>query len=516
MTEPVPASVSFTGSDDRFPAPAYAETVLAPAFALSQRHHLRHLITLHRAHGVMLAEQGLLTAAEIAALLAALRDIEADLATRQGQEPYTGEHEDLFFFIEKQLSARTGPDVAGRLHTGRSRNDIDHTLFKLALRERLDVLAGLVLNVVDTLVSRARAEAGTLILAYTHGQPAQPSTFGHYLGALTEVLLRDTTRLMQAREVVDLSTMGAAAITTTGFPLDRARMAELLGFAGFQRNSYGCIAACDYTAGVYAAIKVMMLNLGRFAQDLAFWTSFEVGQLRFSDGYVQISSIMPQKRNPVPVEHLRLMASLGAGKCDCVLTALHNTPFTDMNDNEHEVHSQGYEAFAMAGRVLTLLDGVLASARIDEVRTRANIDRSFATITELADTLVRDEGLPFSQAHHVAALLARALQSGGETLSTVPHASFTECFRCVTDRAPDMSEAVFREVVSPEHFIAVRNLPGGPAPAAMAQSLDLYAEQAKMARALIASHVARQQAAQTLLAGIVAGHLGRPILQAGR
>ena len=97
----------------------------------------------------------------------------------------------------------------------------------------------------------------------------------------------------------------------------------------------------------------MALGLGRFAQDMAFWTSFEVGQLRFSDGYVQISSIMPQKRNPVPVEHLRLMASLCAGKCEAVLTALHNTPFTDMNDNEHEVHGQGYEAFAMAERVLT-------------------------------------------------------------------------------------------------------------------------------------------------------------------
>ena len=476
---------SHIGNADRFPAPAYAESVLAPAFALGQRHHLGHLLQLHRAHGVMLAEQSLLNAEEIAAILVALDSIEAELTAHAEPEAYTGEFEDMFFYVERLLSDRVGPDTAGRLHTGRSRNDIDHTLFKLALLERLDHLTIRLLDVVATLIRRSREEAGTLILAYTHGQPAQPSTYGHYLGAQTEALLRDATRLMQARDVVDLCTMGAAAITTTGFPLNRARMAELLGFRDFLRNSYGCIASSDYTAGVYAAIKVMALDLGRFAQDMAFWTAFEVGQLRFSDGYVQISSIMPQKRNPVPVEHLRLMSSLCMGKCDAVLTALHNTPFTDMNDNEHEVHTQGYEAFAMAERILTLLDGVLSSAKIDEARARANIDASYATITELADTIVREERLPFSVAHHIAGNLARHLQKSGETLSTVSYETFSRIFAEQAGQAPALSETMFRHVVTPEHFIAVRTLPGGPAPEAMADSLAIYAAQEAEARNLV-------------------------------
>jgi argininosuccinate lyase len=337
-------------------------------------------------------------------------------------------------------------------------------------------------------------------LAYTHGQPAQPSTFGHYLNAVIETLLRDVTRLLQAREVVDVSTMGAAAITTTGFPLNRARMAELLGFKGFLLNSYGCIASSDYTAGVYSAMKVMALNLGRFAQDMAFWTAFEVGQLRLSDGFVQISSIMPQKRNPVPVEHLRLMASLCAGKCDAVLTALHNTPFTDMNDNEHEVHAQGYEAFAMAERVLALLAGVLSSATINEERARANIDASYATITELADTIVRDEILPFSVAHHIAAYLAKYLQSSGETLSTVSYKRFSDLFADQAGRQPNITEADFRRVVSPEHFIAVRKLPGGPAQEALAESHAIYTSQEATARFLLDDHRSRVQRANVLLA----------------
>jgi argininosuccinate lyase len=459
---------------------------------------------LHRAHGVMLAEQGLLTTGEISAILLALDSIEKELSARQEPEAYTGEFEDMFFFVERLLAERTGPDTAGRLHTGRSRNDIDHTLFKLALIERLDSLTTRVLDVVATLIRRSRSEAGTLILAYTHGQPAQPSTFGHYLGALTETLLRDATRLLQARDVADLCTMGAAAITTTGFPLNRARMAELLGFRDYLLNSYGCIASSDYTAGVYAAMKVMALNLGRFAQDMGFWTAFEVGQLRFSDGYVQISSIMPQKRNPVPVEHLRLMSSLCMGKCDAVLTALHNTPFTDMNDNEHEVHAQGYEAFAMAERILTLLDGVLSSATINEARARANIDASYATITELADTIVREERLPFSVAHHVAGNLAKHLQKSGQTLSTVSYETFQHIFAEQAGRPPGLSEATFRHVVTPEHFIAVRKLPGGPAPEAMADSLAIYTAREADTRRLVEECRARGVRAKKLLATEIA------------
>lgn len=488
------------GSDHRFPAPAYARTVLAPAFAHSLAHHVRHLVELHRAHGIMLHERGLLSAGDIAALLDALDRIEAELSARSEPIAYTGEHEDLFFFVEAQLARHVGADTSARLHTGRSRNDIDHTLFKLALKERLDALTGQLARLIETLIGRSEIEKGTIILAYTHGQPAQPSTYGHYLGAVIEMMLRDAERLEQARQVVDLCPMGAAAITTTGFPLDRARVAALLGFSGILPNSYGCIAAADYTAQVYAAIKLMALNLGRVAQDMAFWTSFEVGQLRFSDGFVQISSIMPQKRNPVPVEHLRLMASLCAGRCDTVLMALHNTPFTDMNDNEHEVHGQGYEAFAMAGRVLELMQAVTASATIDEGRARANIARSFATITELADTLVREEGIPFGRAHHVAAQLARIMQESGDDLASVPYARFAEAFVESCGRPPVLGEQRFREVTSPEHFISVRRLPGGPAPDALAEAAASHHAATARLRSRLATHQASRHAAHVGLA----------------
>ena len=189
--------------------------------------------------------------------------------------------------------------------------------------------------------------------------------------------------------------MGAAAITTTGFALNRARIAELLSFGAVRENSYGCIAAVDYITAPYSAVKLMMLHLGRLIQDLQFWSSFEVGQLHVPDGYVQISSIMPQKRNPVPIEHARLLASLAAGRAETAIMTMHNTPFTDMNDSEGEVQGASHAAFADAGRAIDLLAGLLRAARIDSTRVATNLDRSCATITELADTLVRREGLSF-------------------------------------------------------------------------------------------------------------------------
>ena len=472
MPEWAGASQRLMTGDEAFPAAVYKDTVLAPLFEGSKRHFFADLMRINYAHGVMLAETGVCDAADMTAILAALRDVEATLDI--DAMTYTGEVEDLFFHVEGELNGRLGVDKAGRLHTGRSRNDMDHTVFKMGLKRRLSAVLGTLAGLTDTMLAVAERNRETIIVAYTHGQPAQPSTLAHYLGAMIEVLLRDMERLLQAAAVVDRSSMGAAAITTTGFAIDRARVAELLGFTGVQENAYGCIAACDYVTSVYAALKVMFINMGRFVQDLNQWSTFETGHLRVPDAYVQVSSIMPQKRNPVALEHLRLIASTGAGHCDLVINTMHNTPFTDMNDSEGEVQIAGYAAFAAAERVLTLLGGLIGAVSIDEAQVRRHIDASCITVTELADSLVRVEGISFRQAHEVASRLARRVIADEGTLDTVPFATIEAAFRAVMDRAPTLSEADFRRFVSPEHFIAVRTRFGGPAPEAMARSLAGY------------------------------------------
>ncbi|WP_407977243.1 argininosuccinate lyase [Brucella pseudogrignonensis] len=455
-----------------FPDPIYKETVLRPLFDGAKTHHVDGFRRIDRAHLVMLVETGILDREQAAQIAGALQAIDQEI--NPAQLRYTGEVEDFFFLIEKELKARIGADIAGRLHTARSRNDIDHTLFKLGLKKRIDELLKKSRNLLDVLVAAVEREQTTLIVAYTHGQPAQPTTFGHYLAAATEVLIRDIERLETARAIVNQSPMGAAAITTSGFPIDRQRVSELLGFAAPLQNSYSCIAAVDYVTSTYSALELMFIHLGRLIQDFQFWTSFEVGQIYVPNAFVQISSIMPQKRNPVPIEHMRHLSSQTMGRARTVLDVMHNTPFTDMNDSEGETQQMGYEAFTSAGRVLDLLAAFIQAIRIDPARVAENIRRSCITITELADSLVRIEDLSFRQAHEIAASVARAVMAKGGGLEKDGFAPFLAAFGEATGREPSFDRAKFEELVSPQHFVAVRDRLGGPAPQPMAEALARY------------------------------------------
>ena len=482
-----------------FPDPVYRDTVLAPLFEGVKTHFAGHMAAIDQAHLSMLVETGILSREQGAAIARALRDVEAELDP--AAERYTGEHEDWFFRVEAELKRRLGADLGGMLHTARSRNDIDHTVFRMALRERTDAMLGALLSLAETLLARAAAEAATLIVAYTHGQPAQPSTFGHYLLAVIDVLLRDIERLGAAREALDLCPMGAAAITTTGFPIDRARVAELLGFEAPTRNSYVSIAGVDYVTGLYSALKLAFLHLGRVVQDMAFWSAFEVGQLYVPNALVQISSIMPQKRNPVPIEHLRHLCSVTVGRCDMIVNTMHNTPFTDMNDSEGAVQEAGYDAFESGGRAAALLTAFLGQVSIDAARVRRNADAACVTVTELADTLVREEGLSFRQAHGIAARTARAVIAEGLPLGA-GDAAFAAAFRTETGRESRLDAEAFGDAVSLETFVARRDRPGGPAPAAFEAARDAYAGEAQRLQARREARLTRLRAANEARAAV--------------
>jgi len=480
-----------------FPAPVYRDTVLAPLFEGAKTHFTAQHRRINRAHLVMLAQTGVLNQKTAIAIAAALDQIDAE--TDISALTYTGEVEDYFFLVEALLAEKLGPDTAGHLHTARSRNDIDHTVFKLKLKQKIDHILDACLTLARAFADTAIAEKSTIIVAYTHGQPAQPSTFGHYLGAALEVLLRDIDRLTQARAIVDLCPMGAAAITTSGFAVDRHRMAALLGFAAPMRNSYGCIAAIDYVTSTYTALKLIFLHLGRLVQDLQAWSGFEVSQLYVPNAYVQISSIMPQKRNPVPIEHLRLLASLTVGRADMVVNTMHNTPFTDMNDSEGEVQAAGYAAFDSGIRALDLAAGLIGAVSIQEASVRANIDASCITVTELADTLVREDGLSFRQAHEIAGDTARAVLAAGTSLSAGGFEPFKTAFAARTTRSSSLDAAAFDTAVSPENFVAVRDRFGGPSPRALDDALAVYGDEIDAGRARLERYRRDEEMAQTHL-----------------
>ena len=454
-----------------FPDPVYKRTVLSPLFDGAINHFVSPVRSINQAHLVMLYETGILDRDSACELAQGLLNIDESLDVEK--LTYTGEFEDYFFLVESELCKRLGVDKAGMLHTARSRNDMDHTVFKMVLKQKAQVLLKQALALTAAVLDKAQTERDTLIVAYTHGQPAQPSTYGHYLSAAAEVLMRDTDRLQAAYENLDHCPMGAAAITTSGFPVDRERMSTLLGFSSPLLNSYGCIASIDYITGWYSAVKLLFLHLGRVVQDMQFWSAFEVGQLYVPNSLVQISSIMPQKRNPVPIEHLRHMASVTCGRCDTIINTMHNTPFTDMNDSEGEVQQAGYSVYDSGGRVLDLLATVVSSSRIDEDRALETSNKACITITELADTLVRQESLSFRAAHEIAAQTAKKVISSNQSLAQ-GYSMFQQAFKTQQGRDSALSDADYVVAVSARHFVEVRKRPGGPAPEALDAAMQQY------------------------------------------
>lgn len=444
-----------------FPAPIYAETVLAPNFEDAKRYFLDALIEIHHAHTRMLARQGILTADEERELRGALTKLDsADIKNAC----YDGSVEDLFFFVESRLERASG-ELSGKMHTARSRNDIAITLYRMTVRRELLAFAEAVAQVRASVLDLAERHIETIMPGHTHTQPAQPTTLAHYLLAVAEFLARDLDRIQAAFARVNLSPLGACAITTTGFPIDRQMTARLLGFEGLAENSYGAVASIDYVTESAAALAVAMVNAGKFVQDLLLWSTREFGFVRLGNAFVQSSSIMPQKRNPVALEHARILASRALGEAQAVLTCAHNTPFGDINDSEDDLQPLVFTMFADALRSLRLLAGLLRSAEVDRDHLARRAGADFITVTELADTLVRRAGKSFREAH---ALVAQSVRAAGsdDRPGAVAAALLTIC------PSLPLSREEIEQSLDPGNFVRTRRVIGGPAPEVVSEALS--------------------------------------------
>ena len=452
-------------------APEYVDLVLNDIFEDAKRLFLSQLRAIDYAHLVMLTEQGIVAPDAARLLRTGLDRIDED-AVRQ--VAYDGTYEDLFFYLEQTLIEVCGHEIAGRLHTARSRNDIDMTMYRMRLREALLETSTAVEDLRAALITLAGEHQHTVYAAHTHTQPAQPSTVAHYLLAVIEQLGRDHTRLRAAYACVNRNPLGACAITGTGFPIDRHRTSVLLGFDGPTGNTYGSIATIDYLLEAMGALAVMLVGTGRFVQDLMLWCTAEFGYLRLSDGYVQCSSIMPQKRNPVALEHARALGSKALGQAQAVTMTVHNTPFGDIVDTEDDLQPLVANAFRDAIRAVRLVAGAMSQASFDVQKMAARAEEGGTTVTELADTLARSHALPFRVSHEVAAhfVAGRRKTPAAPLVETLAAAT-----QAVLGRTLPYTEAELQHILSARHFVDVRTTLGGPAPVRTSEALSEAAAQ---------------------------------------
>jgi argininosuccinate lyase len=448
-------------------SPDYVRLVLNENFEDAKAQFLVPLMAINYAHLVMLAEQNIVGRDEAASIRKALDGISVDDVRNVR---YDGTYEDLFFYIDRLVVAGCGEDAAGRLHTARSRNDIDMTMYRMSQRQLiLAVLEG-TLALRRALLGLADRHRETVFAAHTHTQPAQPSTITHYLLAVVEQLERDAGRLKAAYASTNQNPLGACAITGTGFPINRERTTGLLGFDGTTGNTYGSIATVDYLLESVGAAAAMLIGLGRVVQDLLLWCTSELGYLRLADGFVQGSSIMPQKRNPVALEHARAIGSKALGQATGVMMTVHNTPFGDIVDTEDDLQPLVAQMFKDAARAVSLVAAATADAEFNVEKLAERAGQNWITVTELADTLTRDHGLPFKTGHTIAArLVGESREAPDRSLAAL----LREISKDVTGKEVVYTDAQLAQILSPQHFVDVRKTYGGPSPSETLRALGV-------------------------------------------
>src|SRR5690348_11808427 len=412
----------------------------------------REDIAASKAHAAMLRDTKIVSAADAAAILDGLDRIAGEYE-RDGV-PERVELEDIHMTVESRLAELIGP-AAGRLHTARSRNDQVATDFRLWVRNACDEAIDAVRNLQRGLGRRAEEHADTVMPGFTHLQVAQPVTLGHHLMAYYEMLRRDVSRLTDARARMNESPLGSAALAGTGFPIDRERTADALGFDRATANSLDSVSDRDFALDYLAAAAQCSLHLSRLAEELIIWASAPFGFVKLSDQFSTGSSIMPQKRNPDAAELVRGHSGRIVGLFTGLMVTMKGLPLAyskDMQDDKEPV----FEARDLLMLSLEALAGMVETVEFVPERMRVAAGQGYSTATDLADWLVREADVPFREAHHITGRAVKAAEERRCDLADLP----IDALKAIDER---IDERVY-DVLSVDASVRSRTSYGGTAP----------------------------------------------------
>lgn len=420
----------------------------------SDRKLLKHVISINEAHLLMLMEQGIINIIEGTKILEALEKIKKGLRLKPSIE-------DVHMAVEEEVIKEVGLEVGGNIHVAKSRNDQVSTAIRMALREELAELMSLIICLQDTIIRKSKKHLDTVIPGYTHLQPAQPVTFAHYILSYNDAFGRDLNRIEENYSRVDLCPMGAGALATTSFPIDRDRVSELLGFSGLLENSIDAVSSRDFLLETLAILAIMAVNVTRFVEDMIIWCSMEFGIIELPDEYSSTSSIMPQKKNPDVLEVIRARMSYLIGDFVASITTMKALP-SSYNLDLQEVTPKLWSALETMNGSLRMLTKIIPRLEVNK-RVFENPSLSFLTSTELANMLVREYKLSFRIAHKIVGLIVRKLIDEGKTLLDVTPKLICDAAKEAADVQLEVRDEDIRLAVAPLSFIKSHRVKGGPA-----------------------------------------------------
>ena len=381
------------------------------------------------AHSAMLAKQGIISDSDAAAIKEGLLTVLSEIES--GTFVYSTALEDIHMNVESRLKEIIG-EPAGRLHTGRSRNDQVATDFKLWTRDQYDAAIDGLSALMAVFVDQAEAGADMVMPGFTHLQVAQPVTWGHHMLAYVEMFARDRSRFIDARARMNESPLGAAALAGTGFPIDRDMTAQALGFDRPSANSLDAVSDRDFALEFLSTASICATHLSRFAEELVIWSSAQFKFVTISDRFSTGSSIMPQKKNPDAAELIRSKVGRITGSLVALLTIMKGLPLTYSKDMQED-KEQVFDAADNLILSLAVMTGMVADLKPNATELEVAAATGFSTATDLADWLVRALGMPFRDAHHVTGALVAMAEGQGCDLPDLSLSDMQTVHDAITD-----------------------------------------------------------------------------------
>ena len=406
-----------------------------------------------RAHAAMLGAAGIISDSDCAAIREGLLTVLSEIET--GNFPFRVELEDIHMNVEARLKEVIG-EPAGRLHTGRSRNDQVATDFRLWVRDQTDAAILGLEALMKSFLQQAKAGADWVMPGFTHLQTAQPVTWGHHMMAYVEMLARDKSRFEDARKRMNESPLGAAALAGTSFPIDREMTAKDLGFDRPAANSLDAVSDRDFALEYLSCASICAMHLSRFAEELVIWSSAQFRFVTLSDRFSTGSSIMPQKKNPDAAELIRAKIGRIFGANVALMMVMKGLPLTYSKDMQED-KEQVFDAADNLMLALAAMTGMVSDMTANRDSLKVAATSGFSTATDLADWLVRALGMPFRDAHHVTGSLVAMAEAQGCDLPDLTLAQMQSVH-------VEIFNDVF-EVLGVENSVASRMSYGGTAPA---------------------------------------------------
>ena len=464
----------------------------------SDKKLLEAVIKINEAHVAMLMEQEIINQQHGAKLLQALTELDPEMKLDPSVE-------DVHLAVEEEVNKKVGLETGGNLHIAKSRNDQVATAIRMALRTNLLELMNLVVKLQDSLTELAEKHTETLVPAYTHLHPAQPVTFAHILVSYVDGLERSLKRLEETYPRVNLCPMGAGAIATTSFPINRDRTAELLGFSKVLENSIDAVGSRDFILETLANLTLLAIDVSRIVEDLILWSSPDFGIVDLPESFAFTSSIMPQKKNPDVLEVIRARMSQVLGNFVASATTMKALP-SGYNLDFQEITPKLWESIETVAASVEMLSELAKNLNVNKNVFSKPILK-FATTTELANLLVKKYNVPFRTSHKIVGALVKTLLDKKLALSDLTPELLNKTAEDSAGIALAVKLADIKDSIDPQKFVESHKTMGGPAPAEVKRMLKNRKQLISQSKTSLKEQKSKLEEADSQLKSVVQRYL---------